>query len=1220
MTTWPAWTASSLAADVPVALLPVRLETRRFGDTLRIRVFPDELSVTSGGLALLPAEEQAGRDFWGGEASPEGWERLTRMVGSARAPHVARSTRPGARAELADRSPGPRARLLPDQWAILGWLGPDLVLSETRDGPTGDVRTGPEPGTQPFDARAPHLVADPELAWLTDVDAAEALGLAFSVPLPAATALDRLVVLGVRADTGGPDEGARALEDLLALHAARDRVAFVAPGTPTNAIAGQPSGYSSQPPVYDAFARVAGPQPRDDQGLSHSELARALGIGADTLRELAGADDPAFPLAGDMVRAISYATMGEVIGTMLRLLTGFTGPVAQRQQRLDAAVRDAVAFMARHVRGAGPLPSLRVGRQPYGVLPVTIVRRPGVDGPATLERLVHEVRDQLEPLVDAVPALRPGRTADVAVELRRILNRAPRPQRFTGHRVEGSEQTQITLELDEPRPPYHPWDPTTLLFYSRPTGTRSQLPRGADAGTAARLRALGDGTDPGDADLICAVLRRSRERSDGGLEHAARMLGGADLDPAAYDALFADALATVSTRLDAWFTGLAHRRLLAVRESRPTGLHLGAWGVVLDLPAAGDPATPPSAGYVHAPSLDQARTAGVLRAVEHELRGSGGTLASIDLTSDRARAARDVLDAVANGQPLGGVLGARLERRLGDAGKHLVVSDLRRRFPQRATVVGRGEPRPGAEDVIPREVVDGLAVWEGRDDAVALGLPAAILAALDADVEAVADVFVAEGVHQVVTGRDTAANATFAGLAQGVVPPLDLDVLATPASGTATVHRVLIALPPPGGGPAWPYSGNRDALAPRLEAWVASLLGPPEAITGTDADGRTRSVADLSPRCALDAVADAESIAVELGGVGSSPSLRDFVALAGAIRGVLAHARPAVPADLEAGPPSGRVLTPEESAATVATIADRLSRSVAPEESGVADRDLLRAGTAMVSRALAAAGQDDSTWGYEESVAAAAALPEGPRVLTEVVRLLAGDSALPTFALALPDDTAAAAAPPELERWLEQHGRVRDALGALDDLGLFMDVLGRDAALRPSAAQFPAGGPWVGGPLPLDPEPRNELRPRARPPGPRLHLVTVGAPLQPGLPLHALVLDEFVETVPEQTASTGLAVHYDAPSACAPQSILLAVHPGDLPTWDWETLDKIVTETLQLARLRMIDLADRDAVLASPSLHPTVRLPAAYLRPPLPDDIDVYGGFAVDGGIGGLDP
>jgi hypothetical protein len=79
-------------------------------------------------------------------------------------------------------------------------------------------------------------------------------------------------------------------------------------------------------------------------------------------------------------------------------------------------------------------------------------------------------------------------------------------------------------------------------------------------------------------------------------------------------------------------------------------------------------------------------------------------------------------------------------------------------------------------------------------------------------------------------------------------------------------------------------------------------------------------------------------------------------------------------------------------------------------------------------------------------------------------------------------------------------------------------------------------------------------------------------------PLAGLLIDEWSEVVPHTEETTGLAFHYNAPAARAPQAILLAVTPDDRPTWDLACLEATVLETLELAKLRTVDLTALETV------------------------------------------
>lgn len=447
----------------------------------------------------------------------------------------------------------------------------------------------------------------------------------------------------------------------------------------------------------------------------------------------------------------------------------------------------------------------------------------------------------------------------------------------------------------------------------------------------------------------------------GATKAAVQLLADAQLDDGGYARLLGETLACASTRLDAWITSLATRRLDQLRSGRPRGVQLGCWGVVTDLP--GPPVRPDAdaadglqrprrhVGYVHAPSLDQAATAGVLRAAELSHAGSPSTLASLDLTSRQARTGRDVITAVGNGQPLGAVLGDWLERALADAGLHAATTALRLAFPQDRTdpeppegpqAGATREPPAGSEAVIPADVVDGFDAWRAwRNDGSSIprtapGDPATLATVfeqLDRVVEAVADTFVAEGVHALVSGRSDLAGATFAALERGDQPPLDFDVLRTPRSGVTISHRLVLPLDGLPAVDGWNRTRPRALLAPGPERWAASVLGPPSGyrttVSGRTASGdqvRTAVGLDALGLCALDVAVEsaedvggarvpllAERLAAAAGVVGDlrveaqDGTWDEMVELAGAVAAALTGARPARAADLAPPPDGGTV-------------------------------------------------------------------------------------------------------------------------------------------------------------------------------------------------------------------------------------------------------------------------------------------------------------------------
>lgn len=70
----------------------------------------------------------------------------------------------------------------------------------------------------------------------------------------------------------------------------------------------------------------------------------------------------------------------------------------------------------------------------------------------------------------------------------------------------------------------------------------------------------------------------------------------------------------------------------------------------------------------------------------------------------------------------------------------------------------------------------------------------------------------------------------------------------------------------------------------------------------------------------------------------------------------------------------------------------------------------------------------------------------------------------------------------------------------------------------------------------------------------------------------ALIIDEWTETVPDETIDTGVALHYNRPNNEASQNLLLVVPPSDQEKkWKWEDLVDAVDETLTLAKIRAVE-------------------------------------------------
>ncbi|HEX6716045.1 MAG TPA: hypothetical protein VF088_02985 [Pyrinomonadaceae bacterium] len=349
-----------------------------------------------------------------------------------------------------------------------------------------------------------------------------------------------------------------------------------------------------------------------------------------------------------------------------------------------------------------------------------------------------------------------------------------------------------------------------------------------------------------------------------------------DTPTARLERCLAEHVDTASFRLDAWLLGLVNLQLSALRyeetqappfvKPRP-GIYLGAYGWLENLKAKpplqarplddalpdlfmGDEPVfrdPTNGGYIFAPSLNQARSAAILRAgyLANASPNAPGALA-VNLSSDRVRVALSMIEGIRNGQPLGALLGYQFQRGLHDRHGALeldkFIHSLRQQFPLVSNQM-TSTHRDGVaiETIEANNVIDGLKLIEHvRANALyPFGLnlipaTAAERTAINAEVDrlldahdALADLALAEGVHQAVLGNYDRVAATLDAYSKGTFPP-EPEIIRTPRSGTTLTHRVALHLRA-GLDPNNSVS-PRSKAQPMVNDWLAGILPAPAAV------------------------------------------------------------------------------------------------------------------------------------------------------------------------------------------------------------------------------------------------------------------------------------------------------------------------------------------------------------------------------------------------------
>lgn len=1399
------WT---LNAARPIVLLPVRLETRYAGSELLVRIYPDHLHIDSHEPELTPEETTAGKRYWERvwRAGPDGareqaaWDELAAWLGAPRAAWVARVLEPRNPADRPKRTltdaealtpaptipdpPGhaqpwtrpPLARALPTRWRVVATLAgtPPVrreIISKDVQRP---LVAGPSPGFDPTQLPDDQPPVDAAAKWMVDFAAAELAGMAVRIPDVPADGVARLLVFGV--DEALDDvRSAQVLDDLLEAQYHTRGLAFVPRGTPTNNTGNVTAGYDSRATVDRVALAHAVPTDTDADA---KVLAGALGLsltaraGTPVVAGSAGALGRARHATRRQEaasRAMNTTLWATTFGYFLGQMMAPTFP--------DAEVQRARRHFVDHVRGGGPLPALRIGDQPYGVLPVLAFdqwtdREGGALG-APVVNFLKRMRSQVwQPSVATLPQVRPG-ASGAQTALVNVLGMAPTAQHYAARTLLGTDylaylwrfiddfemapdwraQLRAAAVALRERLGFAAWDPRVgrAVFSADSFRVRGPLVSGAEqpATYLARLGDIATAIDtvkaaetvgsPTTTPLLYRLVRHAllvehaiaamRVQGTASGDHLERELvdilpgpptptlwrqldrqvstpagpmvlrdylrGPADDPPlrdlrefraataalasesaADLERLMAETLDLASHRLDAWITSFATRRLRWLRQQAPSGgAYVGAYGWLLDIkrrtprepvttPPAGESATglstqPGNAGYVHAPSLAQATTAAVLRAAHTATPpedGRRGQLA-IELTSARVRLASWLLDGVRQGQPLGALLGYRLERDLHDRGLAVHISALRELAPLRSARLTAS----GAEEAVPAmNVVNGLALqrlWrDGTNVNAAVGAAAgtldAPLQALDDAIDALGDALLAEGVHQAVQGNPTRAAASLDAAARGDAPPPELEFVRTPRTGQAVTHRVAALLyGTTVSAVDWPVDGDlqvRGPAEPRLNAWASRLLPIPRrvrvrarALGAAEADV-VRSDLDLSglrlspldyvmlaERDEQAGLAELELRILDhvrsLPLVGPDARVRldytrapewpadavtvpELLEQARAVRRLFTAARPLRAADLQ--PPDRGV-----SEAAGPTVTARATAVVAALEKALTElADPMRRRTGLLrAAALGVPGaypRPSDLARQSAAILAAlqtrkAAVAKAGDDLARLREVLGPDfRVLPEVPTPAGEVASAFAASTDCQGgdrlacvdWLLDAGRVRQGVERLTGVLQYAEALGAGDTLTAMVGQLPfkAGERWLGLKLGL-----------GSPAGGRLSVVAhTPTALPTSGTIFGLLIDEWTEVIPHGEETTGLAFHFDAPDACAPQAILLAVSPDARATWSPELLEATVAEALDLAQLRMVDLEALHPLDPNPNALTDVGqyLPALYFATNVADD------------------
>ncbi len=1188
--------------DLPVLLLPVRLETRWMPSVagaieLRVRLFPDVLHVASERAGLEADEAMLAQAFVAGDDGA--WDELVRLRGVGAATGAVFGVRAGVPVSDDTVDTAIRAHLLPSRFA--------LVLES---GVARRVAWG-EPVPEVLQAG----VADPQAEatrWQFDFEAAERVGMALRVPFATtaeAAQLTRIVALGIRA--GEPAAQSAALAGQLARQFGSTGGALLGAGTPTNNTDDTLSGFDPRGRAdtqRDALRGLDDTLPNDSDG---ARLAQALGLPEAPWRAWPGAR----ARADSQVSAMHAALWPGTLGVWLRRLLAPALPATAH-----AFIR---ALFVDDVRGAGHWPTLRVGAQPYGLLAATsLVRWQAGDETLRAARLLHELRAHWQQQATGVPSLHHGQ-GDAAT-LRAILAVGPVSRRFALRRLRpppasGSAVNTAASRWAALAPMFTRFGLTTKPPMAEgmhdPQAFWSDLPAVAPAGVDRTLALPTDFLQALSTPLDARAVR-GHDAVGGAAHSLLYILARAGLLEQGMDLVQELFNVTVMHVTD-------HRvdppkdfverpwRLLTSPHARLENQSISQAMTRLPEPRQMVLANPPEWVNLLAPMRAQraglARLAGVpvgrleqllrqtLDVASHRLDAWAAALASRRLRAMRTARPQGVHIGAwgwAGAPPLSSTPGAPLasegfelapslahartaavlrsgftngggaslaidlgSRRVRDAIDTLKlaragqgVGELLGRRLERWLVdrgLGALTPTLRLQSPLPdaRIGINGLhlaELWQAQPPAGDLAKAAAMLVEW---VDGLSDLMLAEAVHHTVNGRRERARAAIDAIERGEVLADELDVASGPTASGRIAWQLAVSLPPSGGWPGHARSVRAAAL-PRVEAWAAALLGDPAGLAwtvrGTDADGQERSVAVTPIDAALTAL--------------------DVVVLARRAGALAAHAS----ATAELARVDAVDETPAlQRALLVARLLARLLDGLVPrgDAAAVSARAEVAVGLLRVNdpaRLAAWAGEPLDAAGVDTRLATLPA--DAARRAEALTGLRAGVAPQAPLPAALPDLFSVLGAP-SVAAWLHDLGRIQPQIGLIAALALACPGV---FAERWSVREDDDG-----------------VR----------TLVAGAAPSETTAAL--LVLDRWQEAAPAPIAQAALALHADAPRARAPQALLLAVPPVLGVPWTLSALAEIVDETIDMLPARAMP---PDAVAGQ-------YLPGLYIA----DDLDGEG-------------
>lgn len=480
-----------LNASSPIVLFPLHLETRFEGNTMKLRVFPDEVFLDIHEKALTEEEFDAAKKYYedlnenGNER--ELWRDFVAQFGAERGAYLLREMLPvfgdpgptsdwGASSSFCGGTltggnldelfffddvqlrtaewTRPGEAVLPDRWVVITYRGGTrkVHLGNRIAEPT-QLTLDPAIPEDQLESISDHgYKVDKNIKWMVDFDTAVQAGMGLEIGLTAEEAapetggFDRIIVVGVKSSMTEL-EGSDKLEQLLDAHHYTRGLALVRQGSATNNLQGEPTNFPAKDEAgARSFVIERQKAPLDRRRAHHClpwdtdghALALTLGVPSGVMANI----DRAYQKEIDRGRRMNDALWPATLGYFMQFMMD---PVFS-----EGDIQDTRLHFRNNVLARGMAPAFRIGATPYGVMPIGALKR-WEERPESDPRTAKLESAMVSPLLSLMQVWKDassdvprvtGDSPNPDIELAQILALQPSSEQFRVRFAQG-EETQF---------------------------------------------------------------------------------------------------------------------------------------------------------------------------------------------------------------------------------------------------------------------------------------------------------------------------------------------------------------------------------------------------------------------------------------------------------------------------------------------------------------------------------------------------------------------------------------------------------------------------------------------------------------------------------------------------------------------------------------------------------------------------------------------------------